>query len=353
MEYGDEVATKVKGLVEDSPIQVLRPLHKKRQVLPQLRRTKDDPEFVKSLGDWHKKNAEAMALFVCNIDPDLLDEIHVDDTTKAIWDHLRNQFGERGFTLRHTLFIHLMTSKLSDFNALQDFQIDFKSTLSKLHENGEPLPKDLQIAAFLHGVEGHLEESCWKKYPEKAPNRNKSNESPTEKDEDSGKRKDGKPFAGSAVIVHPEINMTAIGTDDSSALESSATSPMALFAHKNSWYFDTGATNHLCNARHAFTSYTEFTIPQAIEGIGGCISSLGKGTYLSVIHSYSNKNKDGSSPELGKDNIVRASRPETILPPESWIAKSNEKSNEMQDHQPQILECKYTVWEVADTLWEL
>lgn len=80
------------------------------------------------------------------------------------------------------------------------------------------------------------------------------------------------------MIVHPEINMTAIGTDDSSALESSATSPMALFAHKNSWYFDTGATNHLCNARHAFASYTEFTIPQAIEGIGGCISSLGKGT---------------------------------------------------------------------------
>ena len=113
----------------------------------------EDPKFIKSLADWHKKNAEAIALFVCNIDPDLLDEIHVDDTAKAIWDHLRNQFGERGFTLQHTLFIHLMTSKLSAFNTLQDFQIDFKSTLSKLHESGEPLPKDLQIAAFLHGVE--------------------------------------------------------------------------------------------------------------------------------------------------------------------------------------------------------
>ena len=74
----------------------------------------DDPKFVKSLGDWYKKNAEAIALFVYNIDPDLLDEIHLDNTTKAIWDHLRNQFGERGFTLQHTLFIHLMTSKLSD-----------------------------------------------------------------------------------------------------------------------------------------------------------------------------------------------------------------------------------------------
>ena len=46
-----------------------------------------------------------------------------------------------------------MTSKLSDFNTLQYFQIDFTLTLSKLHESGEPLPRDLQIAAFLHGVE--------------------------------------------------------------------------------------------------------------------------------------------------------------------------------------------------------
>lgn len=72
--------------------------------------------------------------------------------------------------------------------------------------------------------------------------------------------------------------MTAITKDEFSACESSTTSPMALFAHKNSWYFDTGATNHLCNTRDAFTSYTEFNIPQAREDIGGSIKSMGKGT---------------------------------------------------------------------------
>lgn len=46
-----------------------------------------------------------------------------------------------------------MTSKLSAFNTLQDFQIDFKSTLSKLYKSGELLLKDLQIAAFLYKVE--------------------------------------------------------------------------------------------------------------------------------------------------------------------------------------------------------
>lgn len=61
-----------------------------------------------------------------------------------------------------------------------------------------------------------------------------------------------------------------------------------------------------------------------------------------------------SSPQLGKNNIFRASQPETISPPPvTWTAKSKEESNEMQDHQFPIVECKYLVWEIADLLWEL
>ena len=51
---------------------------------------------------------------------------------------------------------------------------------------------------------------------------------------------------------------------------------MTLFAHKNFWYFDTGVTNHLYNGRNTFTSYTKFTIPQAVEGIGKSITFLYK-----------------------------------------------------------------------------
>ena len=72
--------------------------------------------------------------------------------------------------------------------------------------------------------------------------------------------------------------MVATSNNDSSALESSLTSPIAMFVHKNSWYFDTGAINYLCNARSAFTSYTKFTIPQAIEDIERFISCLRKST---------------------------------------------------------------------------
>lgn len=46
-----------------------------------------------------------------------------------------------------------MISQLNTFNSIQDFQIDFKSTLNKLHKNGKSLLKDLQIAVFLYEVE--------------------------------------------------------------------------------------------------------------------------------------------------------------------------------------------------------
>lgn len=117
-----------------------------------IKKDKNNPKFIKLLADWHKKNVKAIALFVCNIDSDLLDEIHVDDIAKAIWNYFQNQFGKKGFTLQYTLFIHLMTFKLSAFNILQDFQIDFKLTLSKLYKSSKSFSKDLQIVAFLYRV---------------------------------------------------------------------------------------------------------------------------------------------------------------------------------------------------------
>lgn len=61
-----------------------------------------------------------------------------------------------------------------------------------------------------------------------------------------------------------------------------------------------------------------------------------------------------SSSQLGKHQIFRASRPETMSPPPvAWTAKSNAESNEIQDHRFPIVECKYPVWEIVDTLWEL
>ena len=85
---------------------------------------------------------------------------------------------------------------------------------------------------------------------------------------------------------------------------------------------------------------------------GGCTP---KGRELKPdLMSIVVEKKFDNSPRLGKHKIFRASQPETISPPPmTWTAKSNEASNEMQDHQFPMVTCKYPVWEIADSLWEL
>lgn len=74
--------------------------------------------------------------------------------------------------------------------------------------------------------------------------------------------------------------MTEINNSNYSSHISSLTSSIALFAYKNSWYYNIGATNYFCNVYNTFTSYTEFTTPQPIESIGASIMSLGIG----IVH---------------------------------------------------------------------
>ena len=103
---------------------------------------------------WLKRDAEASSFILCTIEFALLDDIDASSISKQLWDYLQSQYGEKGFTLRHNLFIHLMTTKLNGYPSFEEYQLNFKSTLRKLHESeAPPLPKDLQLAAFLHGVE--------------------------------------------------------------------------------------------------------------------------------------------------------------------------------------------------------
>lgn len=51
------------------------------------------------------------------------------------------------------LFIHFMTNKPNKYSSVKEYQLNLKLTLQKLHKSEAPLPKDLQLAAFLYGVE--------------------------------------------------------------------------------------------------------------------------------------------------------------------------------------------------------
>lgn len=138
-------------------------------------------------------------------------------------------------------------------------------------------------------LESHLEEFCWKKYSKKTPNCNKSNKSLRKKDKDLNKNsekrklKEKKHFAEFVVIVCLEINMTIINNSRFSSHIPFLILPMALFARKISWYYNTRVTNYLCNIRNAFISYTNFTTHQPIKDIGASIMFLGiDSIYLNI-----------------------------------------------------------------------
>lgn len=115
--------------------------------------------------------------------------------------------------------------------------------------------------------------------PKKAPNRNKSQriiqqakrtktraQKKKKKIPDKKKRKTQGRITfleGSEVMVHPEINMTAIINNDSSDLEITCdlTYLWPCLLIRNSWYFDTGCVPPTISANtcDAFPSYTKFT----------------------------------------------------------------------------------------------
>ncbi len=46
-----------------------------------------------------------------------------------------------------------MTTNLNEYPSVKEYQLNFKSILQKLHVSGAALPKNLQLAAFFHGME--------------------------------------------------------------------------------------------------------------------------------------------------------------------------------------------------------
>ena len=79
--------------------------------------------------------------------------MNASSTSKQLWHYLYSHHGEKNFSLRHNLFIHLITTKLNEYPSVEEYQLNFKLTFQNLHESGALESKNLQLAAFFHGLE--------------------------------------------------------------------------------------------------------------------------------------------------------------------------------------------------------
>ena len=103
--------------------------------------------------EYSQKQASAKGILILSIDLSILTDKCTTSTAKAIWDYYYTQYKEKEFVLRFTLFIHLITSKVSLFRSITDYNADFQITLDKLRSWGDSIPDDLKLAEYLHGIE--------------------------------------------------------------------------------------------------------------------------------------------------------------------------------------------------------
>ena len=100
-----------------------------------------------------QQHATAKGILILSIDPSILIDKCTTSLAREIWEYYSAQYKEKRFVLRFTLFVHLTISKVSIFRSITAYNADFQITLDKLANTGSTLPSDLQLAAYLHGIE--------------------------------------------------------------------------------------------------------------------------------------------------------------------------------------------------------
>lgn len=88
-----------------------------------------------------------------SIDPSILTNNCTIKLVKQIWNAYIAQYKEKRFILRFTLFIHLVTIKVSLFKSITAYNANFQITINKLFSSSENLPIDLQLVACFHKIE--------------------------------------------------------------------------------------------------------------------------------------------------------------------------------------------------------
>ena len=90
---------------------------------------------------------------ILSIDLSILIDKCTTSLAREIWEYYSAQYKKKRFVLRFTFFVHLTTFKVSIFRSITAYNTDFQITFDKLANTGSTHLFDLQLAAYLHGIE--------------------------------------------------------------------------------------------------------------------------------------------------------------------------------------------------------
>lgn len=91
-----------------------------------------------------QKHISAKEVLILSIAPSIQTDKCTTRTAKEICDYYSNQYKEEEFVLWFTLFVYLITSKVSFFRSITKYNADFKITLDKHQSSGDSIPDDLK-----------------------------------------------------------------------------------------------------------------------------------------------------------------------------------------------------------------
>lgn len=119
----------------------------------------------------------------------------------------------------------------------------------------------------------HAQESCWTADPDQAPDwwKKQQDRKAKSKSQDKGKSKAEDNDSDSSSEKHFRVSIAQVATPPVVAKQ-------AYTKDRNAWVLDTGASNHICNDRSAFSTFT--AEPRMIGGVGGDVVSPGYGEVI-------------------------------------------------------------------------
>jgi transposase InsO family protein len=254
-------------------------------------------EREKEIVEWNKKNNKARAAIVLSVTDGPKGYIQSESTAKGMWDKLKKLYEEQGYNARYLALTSLISTRYEDMKSIEEYTEHIKQTARRLADMGSKLDEWIVTSVLLANLGPTYEtyvtlkrQSARTKDPELdeviAELIDESRVNDTKDSTAMSLRKDQKggtyKFKGicnyckkpghkqaDCYALHPEKRPKRIpsksGSNDvdgnkkegaSHAFFTLSVSADGHADHRDQWYIDTGATDHICTSRNAFKEYT-------------------------------------------------------------------------------------------------
>ena len=254
-------------------------------------------EDQKAVLEWSKRNNKARAAIVLSVKDGPKSYIQAESTAKGMWDKLRKLYGEQGYNARFLALRSLISVRYEDTKSIEEYTEHVKRTTRRLANMGSKVDDWIVTSVLLANLGPTFEtyvtmkrQSARTKDPELdeviaelIDERRINDVADSTAMAVQGRKVRGKGMfrgkcyrCGEVGHMQRDCTVSAEAKPDAKEQHSKAFCATSVVGgRRSSWYVDTGCTDHICNDKHAFTSYTP--VQRQIRTASGDVAAQGIG----------------------------------------------------------------------------